>query len=132
MKLMAESVKGVDIAIWSGLEINVAIICASVPALKPLFVKFFPQMISSLGDSAKRSRTGRSAHGSAPRRDQSGDHDFKASPLEIQVQQSFEMRAVANDADDDSERNLVTTPHGPVWTAACFAGSRSNLESRMV
>ncbi|KAM4057385.1 putative integral membrane protein [Hirsutella rhossiliensis] len=104
-----------------------------VPALKPLFVKFFPRMISSLGESAKRSRTGRSAQGSAPRRDQSGDHDCKASPLEIQVQQSFEMSAVATDADadDDSEKNLVP-PNGPVWTAACFAEPRTNLDSRMV
>ncbi|KAF4506510.1 hypothetical protein G6O67_006589 [Ophiocordyceps sinensis] len=131
------SVKGVDIAIWSGLEINVAIVCASVPALKPLFVKFFPQIISSLGDSAKRSRGGRSAHGSAPRREQGGDDDCRASPLEIKVQQSFEMRAVAAnadadaDADDDSEKNLVRGSER-VWSAACFAGSRSNLDSRMV
>lgn len=114
-----------------------AIVCASVPALKPLFVKFFPQIISSLGDSAKRSRGGRSAHGSAPRREQGGDDDCRASPLEIKVQQSFEMRAVAAnadadaDADDDSEKNLVRGSER-VWSAACFAGSRSNLDSRMV
>ncbi|KJZ71554.1 hypothetical protein HIM_09023 [Hirsutella minnesotensis 3608] len=113
--------KGVNIAIWSGLEINVAIICASVPALKPLFVKFFPQMISFLGDSAKRSRTRRSAQNSAHHRSdhhnthQSGDHDDKPCPIEIQVQ-SFEMRAVATERDDDSQKNLVPK-HGPVWTA---------------
>ncbi|KJZ75160.1 hypothetical protein HIM_05354 [Hirsutella minnesotensis 3608] len=132
-----QPLSGVDIAIWSGLEINVAIICASVPALKPLFVKFFPQMISSLGDSAKRSRTGRSAQNSANQRSEnnqtthSGDLDGKPCPIEIQVQQSFEMRAVATERDDDSQKNLVPK-NGPVWTAACFAGSRKNLDSHMV
>ncbi|KJZ70967.1 hypothetical protein HIM_09622 [Hirsutella minnesotensis 3608] len=116
-----QPLKGVNIAIWSGLEINVAIICASVPALKPLFVKFFPQMISFLGDSAKRSRTGRSAQNSAHHRSdhhnthQSGDHDDKPCPIEIEVQ-SFEMRAVATERDDDSQKDLVPK-NGPVWTA---------------
>ncbi|KJZ69860.1 hypothetical protein HIM_10760 [Hirsutella minnesotensis 3608] len=124
-----QPITGVDIAIWSGLEINVAIICASVPALKPLFVKFFPQMISSLGDSAKRSRMGRSAQSSARDRSdhrnnahQSSDHDGKPCPIEIQVEQSFEMSAVATERDNDSQKNLVPK-NGPVWTAACFAGS---------
>ncbi|PHH91908.1 hypothetical protein CDD83_9775 [Cordyceps sp. RAO-2017] len=127
--VFACGVKGVDIAIWSGLEINIAIICASVPALKPLFVKFFPQLISSLGDSAKRSRSGRSAHGSMPHRgsenrtQQSGDHDSKTCPLEIQVQQSFEMKAVAPERDDDSEKNLVPR-NAATWTAECYAGPR--------
>ncbi|KAK1658941.1 hypothetical protein BDP55DRAFT_504607, partial [Colletotrichum godetiae] len=38
---------GVHIATWSGIEINVAIACASVPALKPLIVKAFPKLLAS-------------------------------------------------------------------------------------
>jgi hypothetical protein len=37
---------GVAIAIWSGAEINVAISCASLPALKPLISRVFPKLLS--------------------------------------------------------------------------------------
>ncbi|KAK1625603.1 hypothetical protein BDP81DRAFT_397395 [Colletotrichum phormii] len=46
---------GVHIAIWSGIEINVAIACASVPALKPLIVKAFPKLLASTQRSGYRS-----------------------------------------------------------------------------
>ncbi|KAK0609585.1 hypothetical protein B0T17DRAFT_566464 [Bombardia bombarda] len=42
-----QSVYGVSIAVWSCIEINTAIICASIPALKPLVVKVFPKMLLS-------------------------------------------------------------------------------------
>ncbi|KAH8894470.1 hypothetical protein GQ53DRAFT_839549 [Thozetella sp. PMI_491] len=48
-----QPVYGVDIALWSGLEINTAIICASVPSLKALF-KVLPT-VSSLSNSSRES-----------------------------------------------------------------------------
>lgn len=42
-----QSIQGVSIAIWSGIEINTAIICASVPAMRPLVVKIFPKLLLS-------------------------------------------------------------------------------------
>lgn len=41
--------------------------------------------------------------------------------LEIQIQQSFEMRTMPTDGDDDSEKNLVT--RNDWWTAECYAES---------
>ncbi|TDZ17469.1 Satratoxin biosynthesis SC1 cluster protein 4 [Colletotrichum orbiculare MAFF 240422] len=38
---------GVHVATWSGIEANIAIACASVPALKPLVTKLFPKLLSS-------------------------------------------------------------------------------------
>lgn len=110
-----------------------AIICACVPALKPLFVKFFPRLISSLGgDSAKRSRTGRSTQGSLPLR--SFDHrnhyerERKQPGIEIQVRQSFEMKTMATDGDNDSEKNLVTGHEG--WKTECYAdGANTRVPS---
>jgi fucose permease len=32
---------------WSAVEVNVGIMCACVPALKPLFVKFLPRLVTS-------------------------------------------------------------------------------------
>jgi hypothetical protein len=37
----------VDIAIWSNIEVNVGIICASLPAIKPVVSRFFPHLLSS-------------------------------------------------------------------------------------
>ncbi|KAK3501984.1 hypothetical protein B0T13DRAFT_510491 [Neurospora crassa] len=42
-----QSVMGVSIAIWSCIEVNIAIMCASAPALKPLVIKVFPKMLLS-------------------------------------------------------------------------------------
>ncbi|KAJ4412431.1 hypothetical protein N0V85_003703 [Neurospora sp. IMI 360204] len=42
-----QSVMGVSIAIWSCIEVNIAIMCASAPALKPLAIKVFPKMLLS-------------------------------------------------------------------------------------
>lgn len=120
------AVKGVDIAIWSSLEINVAILCACVPALKPLFVKVFPRLITSFSESAKRSRTGNSAHGNIhlrsfdnrsgtrPGPDTEAGHRSANRGIEIQVQKSFETKTTPMADDDDSEKNLVTG-NGPTW-----------------
>ncbi|KAF6825413.1 hypothetical protein CPLU01_10293 [Colletotrichum plurivorum] len=45
---------GVSAAVWSGIEINVAIACASAPALKPLLVKAFPKLLASTQRSGMR------------------------------------------------------------------------------
>ncbi|KND88260.1 hypothetical protein TOPH_07047 [Tolypocladium ophioglossoides CBS 100239] len=125
------------LAIWSGLEINIAIICASVPGIKPLFVHFFPRMLNTLPDSAKPSHG--TTHGALPlhssrsRVDGGGNaqHDghseTNANAIAIQVHQSFEMKTMA--ADDDSEKNLVTAD-GSAQTAECYySGSRSTINS---
>lgn len=126
-------VKGVDIALWSGLEINVAIICASVPALKPLFVKTFPHLISSFADSSKRSKPSRSTHGTLPLHSFDRRHheaiDSEDKNLGIQVRQSFEMKAVAADRDDSSDKNLVAGPeHRTNWTTA-YSENRARRSS---
>ncbi|KFH48399.1 hypothetical protein ACRE_006550 [Hapsidospora chrysogenum ATCC 11550] len=51
-----QPLSGVDIAIWSGLEINVGIMCACAPALKPFFVKIFPRLISTSSSSSSSAR----------------------------------------------------------------------------
>ncbi|KAK3991271.1 Satratoxin biosynthesis SC1 cluster protein 4 [Cladorrhinum sp. PSN332] len=54
-----QPVHGVDIAIWSSVELNVAMICASVPPLKALFVKIMPSLsLRTLsGDKSKADNT---------------------------------------------------------------------------
>ncbi|TDZ33799.1 Satratoxin biosynthesis SC1 cluster protein 4 [Colletotrichum spinosum] len=99
---------GVDIAVWSGLEINIAIICASVPALKALFVKIIPK----LGTYKKYSKNpyGRNTSGNMPLQSfdkRTGNFSTKAKgPIEIKVQTSIQMNSVPAE-DDDSEKHLV-------------------------
>ena len=105
-----QSVQGVMIAIWSCVEINVAIMCASVPALKPLVVRFFPRLL--LSEIYARSRGGRYARrskgvdgsseggGSGTRsttiKGGSGGHGHLAKgSVQIRVEREFEMRSLA-------------------------------------
>ncbi|KAJ4190648.1 hypothetical protein NW759_016713 [Fusarium solani] len=127
--LEQQPIKGVDIALWSGLEINVAIICACVPALKPLFVRAFPRLISSFISSTKTSKPNLSTHGILPlgRVDgrNTGAIDKEDNDMAIQVRQSFEMKAVSADRDDGSDKNLVPGPESSTWTIECYAGHRN-------
>jgi hypothetical protein len=48
---------GIGAAIWSCTEINVAISCASLPAIKPLISRFFPGLLF-VGSTARGSEGG--------------------------------------------------------------------------
>jgi hypothetical protein len=126
------SVKGIDIAIWSCLEINIAIICASVPALKALFIKIIPKL-GSLHTHAKR--YGANTNGSMPLSsvDQRGaetstnagsdaENGMAKGRMEIKVHQSIEMKALPV-SDDDSEKNLVATS----WMADCYSSGNKKV-----
>ncbi|KAG5659833.1 hypothetical protein KAF25_002392 [Fusarium avenaceum] len=107
-------VKGIDIAIWSGLECNIAIICACVPSLKPLFSRVFPSFIASLHSSKTHPTNNQYANGGSHTYNNISNypHDRSRShrgvDTKITVQQSFEMRATITSDDTTSEKNLVT------------------------
>jgi hypothetical protein len=52
-----------DVVIWANMELCLAVVCACVPALRPLVSRFFPRMFSSAGQSAQQS-SGRAADSS--------------------------------------------------------------------
>jgi hypothetical protein len=53
---------GFELWTWEAVEVNLAIGCACVPALKPLLIRWFPIMISSLfGNTTNTARKGASA-----------------------------------------------------------------------
>lgn len=62
----------VNINLWSSLELNVGIICASVPALKVLVVRFAP-MLASLYGTRKKPSHGATVH--SQRTSDLGDSD---------------------------------------------------------
>lgn len=117
--LTAFTVRGVQIAIWSGLECNIAIICACIPALRPLLTRLMPGLINSSGTRSGQVSHGHSAIAASRNRDR--HHEIITDPSHrdddssedlrskgITVQQSFELNTMMAN-DDDSERNLVMT-----------------------
>ncbi|KAH8894656.1 hypothetical protein GQ53DRAFT_744746 [Thozetella sp. PMI_491] len=97
---------GVEIAIWSNIEINIAIICASVPALKPLVTKIFPKLLGSSFRSKDRSNA-QYANGSHHMETLQSSN--RAAKNDIYVRHEFEVREDGDDKNsrEGSERNLV-------------------------
>lgn len=79
---------GVNAGIWSGIEINVALACASLPAIKPLISKVVPHFLSS-------SRGERSTR----QNNASGGYDHALSELSHR-QRSKVGRSVLDDEDE--------------------------------
>ncbi|KAM7189317.1 hypothetical protein V8F20_010225 [Naviculisporaceae sp. PSN 640] len=62
-----EAVHGVMIAIWSCIEINVAVVCACVPALRPLMGRVFPGLAGVSSSYGSRSWSQRQGQGTGTR-----------------------------------------------------------------
>lgn len=99
-----QTVTGVDIALWSGLEINIAIICGSVPALRAFAHRLFRNSSSQptygYGNNSTVRKQSR-ALGSM-----SGDEDRAKGSLRITVRESIEMKRYDGD-DQGSESDLI-------------------------
>jgi hypothetical protein len=131
---------------WSCIEINTAIICASVPAVKPLVVKFFPKLLLSemykrTNYYANRSGNKNPTNGSTS---DSGNRSRVAAtpgpatvtrPSEIKVHQSFEMtsapasgvinRLDLDGSDDEKGHTETAVRHAPQPSSR--DGSEKNL-----
>ncbi|KAG6366958.1 hypothetical protein INS49_001139 [Diaporthe citri] len=101
-----QSVTSVPIALWSVVEINVAIICGSVPSLKAFVSRVVfgnkpgstpSHGVYGLSASRKQSHVLRS---------QVDDDERRGTRLEIQVEQSIEMKAYHID-ETGSEKHLI-------------------------
>ncbi|KAF2113783.1 hypothetical protein BDV96DRAFT_523333 [Lophiotrema nucula] len=85
--------------IWSTVEVNVAIICASLLVMKPLFVRMFPRLAptqaSSRGDTrdikaASRWPSNTLLQSNAPSKEKIGHYSALSSPLNYHFQQNSE------------------------------------------
>lgn len=108
----------VNIAIWSCIEVTVAIFCGSVPALKPLLVKYFPRVLSSTFNSGTAGTppsfcVGSGGGGSGvERQTRSTRVQVAKGGAAITIEQTFEMQVAAVGADgqvsrDGSQMELV-------------------------
>lgn len=53
----------VGAATWSAVECNVAIICASLPSLRPFVSRLFPRLFSGVGSSQRTKDAKSNSHG---------------------------------------------------------------------
>ncbi|RYP59457.1 hypothetical protein DL770_010194 [Monosporascus sp. CRB-9-2] len=137
-----QPIQGVDIALWSGLEINIAIACASVPQLKAMFVRIIPKLsyysgsrtLYGTGASGGGGHNGaggsrgthphhRSGAGGKSATEMATGHHDGEDPHELNkdqggilVERAFEMQSMPA-AEDGSEENLVANS----WNVGCYS-----------
>jgi len=71
-----------DVAIWSTMELCLAVVCACIPTLRPLFSRRFPPIFSSIGKSASQF-SGEGCVVVGPRRRAPGGQNFDLEELGI-------------------------------------------------
>lgn len=120
-------VNGVDIALWSGLEINLAIICGSIPALKA----FTSHIVFGRGESrpSDYGRTNNSASRKHSHILRSGSEEevSKMDRMQITVRESIEMKRFDHGSDEGSEKNLVVD--APKDTYAPYARNQVTIDA---
>ncbi|RYP51488.1 hypothetical protein DL768_003172 [Monosporascus sp. mg162] len=134
-----QPVEGVDIALWSGLEINIAIACASVPQLKAMFVRIIPKLSYHSGSRTPYGTGAGGSSGTHPHRrsgaggknatgmgtghdgDEEDPHERDKNQGGILVERAFEMQSMPA-AEDGSEENLVASS----WNAGCYSSKGGN------
>ncbi|TVY80510.1 Satratoxin biosynthesis SC1 cluster protein, partial [Lachnellula suecica] len=93
---------GVGSAIWSNIEVNVVIICASLPTIKPLVSKIFPRLLSSTKSTglSGTARTSRSGFGNTSKSIQL--HDFDLPPA---TETTIEARRTSKDLGNSRRKS---------------------------
>ena len=98
-------------AYWSAIEANLAIVCASLPALKPLVVRVIPAFSARRGSSRGYSST--SASSNSHRLQKFGRKDRQS--IDDQVEESgntSHIEAVSSrSVEHDEGRNILVTQH---------------------
>ncbi|TVY33800.1 hypothetical protein LSUB1_G006802 [Lachnellula subtilissima] len=102
---------GIDIAVWTGVEVNAGLFCASAPAIKPLLRKFAPSLLSS--SSGKRTSyncSGKGAYGQGSRFDLQTEPRKKGSAV---LTNKAWRGDVSPGGDSESERRVLGTIDEP-------------------
>ncbi|KAF5702622.1 integral membrane protein PTH11 [Fusarium globosum] len=114
-----------DISIWSTVEINVGIICASMPALRVILVRLFPSLGGSSYDSSKYNNYGehygRKSHIMSRSRarvelpSHTGDSIHTPEHGGIELQRTFHVQYSENDEQSlvNGEIPRISFKHGP-------------------
>lgn len=97
-------------ATWSSIELNVAIMCASVPALRPVISVMFPRFISTVGSKTSPSHlTGFTAQNQTHR--SNAYYQPNESAVELSHTMDGGRDADALSSDSASHDNTIGTIH---------------------
>jgi len=100
-------VEGVNAAIWSGIEINVAIACASLPALKPLIAKLIPGLLSTVSTRDRSGMNNLSDHVGSHQMSNLQSRNKETNSEAIKVVQSVYQTREIRASLEGSEKSLV-------------------------
>jgi fucose permease len=70
---------------WSAVEVNVGIVCACIPTLKPLFRKLLPSMVADLTENGSSTKTSHDTN-----------HRFSVSPVQAHFQFHSDMSTITD------------------------------------
>ncbi|KAI0119598.1 hypothetical protein F4814DRAFT_247900 [Daldinia grandis] len=84
------SVSGLPLGIWSGVELDLGIICACLPTLRPMLARAFPRLLGSAVDSSsswrRTERSARDGNGSYRMHElHSSDEDGKLEDRDVEM-----------------------------------------------
>jgi hypothetical protein len=106
--------------LWSSLEVSLAIICVSIPTLRPLFTRLFPSLFRTSANG-----TNNRAGGAA-----SGNNVYQLSGMDGQrrtkpTASSANRRSVLDLDDDDDDDDDLTISHGGLEDGKSGRGRKS-------
>jgi hypothetical protein len=133
------SMDGVLIALYTAVEVNVAIICASLPANKALIQRIFPYFLGSTGRGGHTTNyaghngyanmdgstiaAGTNSHkmrSLAPKsRNWDRDEDYKGDDVVVDVRTDIEVSSL-----DGSQTNLAPVANGGTFLADCWSNEQ--------
>jgi len=70
-----------DSSIWASVEINVSLICAAAPALKPIFKRYMPGLVYSLSGKTSQSRPKQTGRSTWAKGDNEGSFAFEMARM---------------------------------------------------
>ena len=124
---------GVNAGIWSGIEINVAIACASLPSLKPLISRMLPGLLSNPSTRGNRSNmnnlsenyNGTHALSNMNKnKSKNGSRIDGADDLnDIKIEQTIYQQREVRPSLEGSERSLV-------WKTDCYSEEQKRKSPR--
>jgi len=98
---------------WSAVEVNVGIICACIPTLKPLVKRILPSMITDRSRSGSGSNIEKSgSFSSQPQRDSNAEQQHMVAESNSHLQPLPQAHAGATQEEEMDMMDFLTTPGG--------------------
>ena len=95
--------------VWSAIEVNIGIMCACVPGLKPLVSRFLPYLLRDPGDASSRNASSSSPNGAAELKDTQEIPSLPSMPEDIHRRDFSEQREPSEDGPMGM-MDFLTTP----------------------